>query len=81
MPVVLPVLAQRVRSLEHPLSAWLLAPCDAGCLRATSPSPLMFVAPTTHARPPQVDNPAAIKVGEYYDILYTDVDGKFNNLM
>ncbi|KAL4435948.1 hypothetical protein ABPG77_000710 [Micractinium sp. CCAP 211/92] len=28
-----------------------------------------------------VDTPAAIKVGEYYDLLYTDVDGKFNNMM
>ncbi|KAL4458833.1 hypothetical protein ABPG75_013698 [Micractinium tetrahymenae] len=28
-----------------------------------------------------VDTPAAIKVGEYYDLLWQDVDGKFNKLM
>ncbi|KAL4434670.1 hypothetical protein ABPG77_002793 [Micractinium sp. CCAP 211/92] len=29
----------------------------------------------------QVDNASKLQVGQYYELLFTDVDGKFNNLM
>lgn len=40
-----------------------------------------MIAARPLAMPTQVDNAAAIKVGEYYDLLWADVNGKFNNLM
>lgn len=43
--------------------------------------PQLAQVPSPPGLPAQVDTPAAIKEGEYYDLLYTDVDGKFNNMM